>query len=256
MKSVKLLRCVLFGAAVLIACGTAARADWPGLITKWSQGPANPAGWGFASWMNPSPTDAITADDFLCTMTGPIQEITFSGFSADLPASFRVTFWTDVPRTPVDESHPGDLIYDHIIGAADPLDPLKIGWQLLPEGGWRINLSQNDWFYQNGSPDNPMVYWLAIQGVGAYFYWQAQESFLPTWGDDAAFASDLYGFQPWSNWGWPTSDQPDSYEGPFPAGWFNSADMVFTLNGTPEPATLCLMGAGAVGMLLRRRGRR
>jgi hypothetical protein len=254
MKTLKFLRCVLVAAAVLFACSAAARADWPNLVTKWSQGPVNPAGWGFASCMNPSPMDYITADDFLCTMTGPIQEITFSGFNGP-STSFRVTFWTDVPRTPVDESHPGSLIYDRIIGPADPLDPLKIGWQQISDYDYRINLAQSDWFYQNGSPSNPVTYWLGIQGVASQFYWQAQDPSLSTWGDDAAFASEQIGIAPWSNWGWTTADDPEVYDGPFPAGWYNSADMVFTLNGTPEPATICLLGAGAVGMLLRRRRR-
>lgn len=260
------MRCVammVVAVAVLVLAPTA-RADWPGVTAKWDQGSGGHDPWGFASWIDDVNGTAMTADDFLCTAPGPIKEIEFAGYSAFGNAylnGFRVTFWTDVPATAADASHPGSLIYDRTIGPANPGDPLKIGWQDLGNEWFLINLSTSDWFWQEGGGTSPMVYWIGIQGVmaadgyGDAFYWYAVPRTIPSWGDDAAFESEYFGYPPWANWGWPTNDagaSPDLYDGPFPAGWANSADAAFTLR-VPEPATLCLMGAGAIGMLLRRR---
>lgn len=238
-------------------------ADWPHTV-KWDQTLNGLDGWGAASWIDyDTPSDAITADDFFCDGLPEHQFITdiefygWSAYGSTYIDQFRVQFWTDFPASPNDESHPDILLYSYDVSAADPNDPLKIGWYEPEPGKFKIDLPQDYWFYQGLGEK---VLWVSIQGImvtdGAFdaFYWQFQDRAFPTWGDDAAFASDYFGYLPWYNWGFPSPDYangPDLYDGPFPTFWFNSADMAFKLTAIPEPAGLLLLGLGA--MLLRRR---
>jgi len=257
---------------VLGLAAGAARADWPNTVVKWDNNVANVDLYGGASFINPdgyvtgSPVEALSADDFLCTSSRPVMDIHFSGWCDTgnyWIESFRITFWSDVPATANDESHPGDLLYDQMIGMADPADPLKLGWLDKGDGTFVINLPEEQWFWQQGSPDDPLVYWIGIQGVTVedefddLFFWGFVDRYLPTWGDDAAFTSDDFGYLGWWNWGWPGPLEdpdvgPDPFDGPFPIGWVKSADMAFTLS-VPEPATIGLLAIGGLGALLRRR---
>ncbi len=252
--------------AVWLAVGclvTPVLADWPHLI-KWDQTINGLDNWAAASWIDyDTPSDAITADDFLCDGLPEHQFITdlefygYSYYGSQYIDQFRVQFWTDVPRTNLDESHPGDLLYTYDVLAADPNDPLHIGWYEPEAGKFKIDLPEDAWFDQGLGPK---VLWVSIQGImvtdGAWdgFYWFFQDRAFPTWGDDAAFASEYFAVPPWYNWGFPSSDYnlgPEMYDGIFPTGWFNSADMAFKLTAIPEPAALLLLGLGAA--LLRRR---
>jgi len=234
--------------------------DWPGQYTKWDQMTPGISTWGGASFIDPDIGSALSADDFLCTQSAPITDIHFAGWGYGIQL-FRITFWTDYPRTTTDESRPYDPIYDQTIGSADPEDPYKRGWQDNGDGTFRINLPESQWFYQQGTPANPIVYWLGIQGVmpqdgySDIFYWNFVDQYeAPLWGDDAAFTSAYFGCPPWYNWGWPTTDSPDLYDGPFPEGWAKSADMAFALSGIPEPATMLLLGLGALSLIRRKKG--
>ncbi len=161
-----------------------------------------------------------------------------------------------MPEQPgVDESHPGTLLYDYQVEPAVG----GIGWQELDSGHFKINLPEDQWFYQTGSPEDPEVYWIGIQGVmvtdgySDSFYWNFKNHLYPTWGDDAAFTSDYFGYLPWYNWGWQDdTNTANLYEGPFPDGWFGSLDMAFIITGIPEPASLVLLALGGLTLIRRR----
>ncbi|MCK4873130.1 MAG: hypothetical protein KAS72_10425 [Phycisphaerales bacterium] len=235
--------------------------DWPGQV-MWDQG--YPDTYGAHSTIDyDTPMTSTTADDFLCTMSDQITDIHFWGWSyygAAYLDGFRVTFWTDVPGDPgIDESHPGEILWQHDFFEADPGDPYGLGWTMMEDNAeWRINIPEPDWFYPEGTPDDPIVYWISIQGImvddGASdtFYWNFLDRYLDTWNDDAAFESEYFGFAPWANWGWPTPDGPDLYEGPFPDGWWKSADMAFVLTSIPAPSSLLLLGLGGLVVTRRR----
>jgi hypothetical protein len=234
--------------------------DWPHPY-KWQQMQALDT-YGAASWIDlDTPSDAVTADDFLCDVTGPITDIEFAGWSTygnQYIDKFRIQFWTDVPATPNDESHPGTLLYSYDVSPADAADPLKIGWQDRGDGTFKIDLPQENWFYQQGSATNPIVYWISIQGLmvtdGYFdaFYWNFRDRNIPTWNDDAAFASDYFTTAPWSNWGVDAAGAVNLYEGPFPTSFVSSLDMAFNLTGLPEPGSLALVVLGGLTLLRRR----
>jgi hypothetical protein len=234
--------------------------DWPHPV-KWDQLlPLD--GYGAASWVDyDTPSDALTADDYPCSGLPADQYVTdiefygWSVYGSQYINTFRVSFWNDVPASPSDASHPGSLLYEYEASAADPADPLKIGWQEIETNHFKIDLPEDQWFDQGLGPK---VLWISIQGVmvtdGFFdgFYWNFRERHELTWGDDAAFTSTYFSLPPWYNWGFPTGfADPDLYDGPLPLGW-TSADMSFRLTGIPEPATLVLLGLGGL-VLVRRR---
>jgi hypothetical protein len=247
--------------AVLFWAVSPVLADWPGHVIKWDQldGLDNFAA---ASWMDyDTPSDALTADDYWCDGRADHRYVTdlefwgFSYYGSSYIDQFRVNFWTDMPSNPNDQSHPADLLYSYDVYPADPGDPLKIGWQEIEPNHFKIDLPQDMWFDQGVGPGRTL--WVSIQGVmvtdGYFdaFYWYFRERHLPTWGDDAAFSSEYFGYPPWYNWGSPAGfADPDLYDGPLPADW-TSLDMAFNLTCTPEPLSLLMLGL--CGLMLRRR---
>jgi len=215
---------------------------------SWINGPSNPGG------------TAITADDYLCSGLARdryVTDIEFYGFSqygSQYIDQFRITFWNDVPATPNDASQPGALLYEYNALPADPADPLKLGWQEIEPEHFKIDIPEQYWFDQ-GLGEKTL--WIGIQGVmledgySDAFYWYFRERHEMTWGDDAAFNSEYFGYAPWWNWGCPAGyADPDLYDGPLPGGW-TSLDMSFRLTCFPEPSTLLLLGMGLLA--LRRR---
>ncbi len=228
--------------------------DWPHDV-KWDQ--LYPDTWGGHSTIdNDTPLYSTTADDWLCTWPSYLTDVHFAGWSAygnQYITGFRLTVWSDVPATPDDESHPGDILWQY---------DAYTDWIDFGDGTFDVNIPQSLWFWQEGSPANPMIYWISIQGImvddgfSDTFYWNFKDRTMDTWGDDAAFESAYFGYAPWANWGWPSSDPgagPDLYDGPFPPGWWKSADMAFALTFIPQPSSLLLLGAG--GLLAGRRRR-
>ncbi len=203
--------------------------------------------WGAGSWIDPDSSDEpMTADDFLCSETGWIKSIYLYGFLSpygSTVASFRVTFWTDVPAQPIlDAGHPGILLYDRTIGPVNSADPSETGWLEIAPNLFRINLPASSWFYQNAGT----VYWIGIQGilwensVDEGFYWFFRDRQISTWNSDAAFEWSNQGYFPWYNWGLaPANNNPEIYDGPLPAGW-TSLDMSFLLADAPNiPGDTC-----------------
>jgi len=252
---------IVIGLAVAGLLAAPALADWPHVI-KWDQGIYGLDTYAAASWLDyDTPSDALTADDYYCDgLAGHryISDLEFWGFSyygSQYINQFRVTFWTDVPGTPDDASHPGELLDEIWVDPANPEDPLKIGWYEPEPSRFKIDLPEAEWFDQG--VNNPRTLWVGIQGVmvndGYFdaFYWYFQERHAPTWGDDAAFMSEYFVYPPWANWGFPPGyADPSLYDGPLPLDW-TSADMAFRLTATPEPVSLLLLCVGVT--LMRRR---
>ncbi|HZV36428.1 MAG TPA: hypothetical protein VFB72_17760, partial [Verrucomicrobiae bacterium] len=198
------LSLILPGALVLaFLCISPARADWPDNntnVAKWiewpdrsvngfdvlaGQEPSNPAGGSPA---------LILADDFQCTMIGPITDIhiwtswiSLNG-STNIPAiPITLGFWTDVPATnnpttgQTVPSHPGSLLWTQTLtpgigvghytarpwtGAKEQFwdpDPAPSGTILGPDNLiWQYNFYPSNPFVQQGSPNSPVVYWLSM----------------------------------------------------------------------------------------------
>ena len=208
------------------------------------------------------------ADDWLCTQSEWVTDLHLNGWSQYGPTwvdAFHITIWNDVPAGPDDESHPGylmaefDVFPDEIEGPSegfhyDDVDDI-----------WAINFPEADWFWQ----EEGNIYWISAQGVmfedgyPEYFAWNFAEYPVSN-NDDAVLWDDVT--QSWRHWGWFWADDglgglelvPGLYDGlappilpdPYLGGYAGSADMSFAL--TPEPATLVLVGFGALALLRRR----
>ena len=187
------------------------------LILKWDQPPQMTD-----IGMDVRATDPVVlADDFLCTSTGPIREIRVYGSWIDdvYPmgdpgwVAFRLSLHADIPQGPNGWSIPGELLWikDYVPG--------EFGYELYfqgPEGWYDPETSQyipvadfNCWeyifrldeeeFIQQGTEQNPIVYWLDVQAfvdeTGPQFGWKTSEI---QWNDDAVFG--LGGDPPATPW--------------------------------------------------------
>jgi hypothetical protein len=194
-----------YTAASPLGAGGGGPRDWPHHV-KWDQLlPLD--GYGAASWVDyDTPSDALTADDYLCSglpQDRYVTDIEFYGWSYygnSYIDNFRISFWTDAPGTSSDASHPATLLYEYEATPANLSDPLKIGWQELDANHFKIDLPEDHWFDQGLGQK---VLWIGIQGVMATdgyfdaFYWNFRERHELTWGDDAAFMSNYYAYPPW-----------------------------------------------------------
>jgi len=221
----------------------------------------------------------VVADDFKCTQTGLITNITIWGswLNDELNplAAFHLTIRADVPAgVDAPYSHPGnreeDILWRMTCGSGVPVrtlvgtaseqfyDPNTKSMIGTDTKVWKysFNFSEAMAFMQQGTAADPVTYWLTVQAdqMGTdtedAFGWKTSLNHKL---DDAVYAdTDVWG-------GALTGPAPlpvfwaDLH---YPAGHPlapGSMDMAFAVS--PEPATLCLLGAGLAGFAIRR-GRR
>lgn len=244
---------------LLFASGTAL-ADWC---------PTEPAKWAQLPDLTTDGVDVyatapkVLADDFLCTETELITDIHIWGSwkgdyipndpTGNNPSpsnvSFTLSLHSDIPAGEPggpDYSMPGDLLWEKTFAPGEFEASLYSegpeGWYnpntgaYNPEGdtqAWQYNfyIDEADAYLQEGTPDNPIVYWLDVSAEPtdeqAFFGWKTS---MEHWNDDAVWA-DSQDIQ-WSELRYPDGH---TYQG-------ESMDLSFAI--TPEPATVALLGLG------------
>ncbi len=213
----------------------------------------------------------VLADDFLCTQAEPITDVHIWGswFNGYLPeelaggnpsalnVSFTLSIHADIPGdTPGGPgySRPGELLWE------ETFEPDQFAVRLYhdgPEGWynpntgiytktnqvWQYNflIDQKDAFWQEGTDQEPLVYWLDVSAnllrkdETARFGWRTSEEH---WNDAAVWSDSHQG--PWNELLYPIGHP---YEG-------ESIDLAFVI--TPEPTTLLTLALGS-WIALRRR---
>ncbi|MFC1799621.1 T9SS type A sorting domain-containing protein [Candidatus Eisenbacteria bacterium] len=192
----------------------------------------------------------LLADDFLCTEPGRITEIWVWGswYSDILPGGsaanvdFILSFHEDIPaeQSPDGYSIPGNVLWQRNFYAGDftvqvEESSLQEGWMDPPDSYsssadttcwlYKFRVSPEDAFFQRGTMDEPIVYWLDVQAYpldrGA-FGWKTS---MDHWNDAAV-------------WGWGLEPYPGPWyylrypmEHPFDG---QSIDLAFGLNNDPH----------------------
>ena len=228
---------------MVLLAGTAT-ADWnPGDDHKmhFPQLP-DPDGWDV--W-------AKLADDWQCSQTGPVTDIhawySWQNDAVGAPAEVEVTIYSDDPNPTGGFSRPDVILWERDFLIADVTSRLDgtgdQGWFEPESGTYRESDHVN--YYQLNIVDiidafeqqAGTIYWLGILLVDAQFEpvsagWKTS---LDHFNDDAAWYN--FGLGEWQELIDPVSGA--------------SMDLAFVI--TPEPATMSLLGLGALLMLKRRR---
>lgn len=200
----------------------------------------------------------ILADDFECTVPGPITDVHVWGSWRDdiLPlndphqVTFVLSIHKDIPAriSPTGYSMPGDTLWIRQFQPGEFVafpyaTGLLEGWMDPPDNYfwpgdtvcWRYDffIPEAEAFYQQGNPDEPVVYWLNVQAFPmdelAKFGWKTS---LDHWNDDAVWG---IGSDPYSGTWWELIYPPQHEL----AG--QSIDLAFAITGkvgTPPVGTL------------------
>ena len=199
----------------------------------------------------------ILADDWQCDESGYITDIHFWGSwlndympYADDPSAvqFILSIHQDIPvGGGVNYSRPGDILwstiwqptYDDVEWIPDVLEdwydpepPLFYDNNHQHCFKYNLYLDESEYFYQEGTPDEPVIYWLAIQAIpqdqNAYFGWKTREV-PPHFMDNATWTiGDAPYYGPWNELGYPYDH---IYYG-------QPIDLAFALTSDYEPVDL------------------
>lgn len=185
----------------------------------------------------------ILADDFLCEMPGYLNEITIWGswlndylpFGDDASAvDFILSFHEDIPDSVsgLGYSTPGNVVWWRYFPSASFVEyywqpGVQEGWYSPPDSFYIFPADTVCWqyifdvpldeaFYQMGSPDSAVVYWLDVQAiphdVDAFFGWKTS---MEHWNDDAVWGIGLEPYLgPWNELRYPPGhpDYPRSID--------------------------------------------
>ncbi|MCK4694517.1 MAG: hypothetical protein KAT74_02080, partial [Candidatus Cloacimonetes bacterium] len=191
--------------------------------TKWEQLPdLSTLGMDINASIDPTGPSVILADDFLCTETGFITDIHIwcSWLNDEIPyedptqVNLTLSIHSDIPAGAT-HSMPGDLLWQKTFGPGEFYPELVNigleGWYdpiqglYLPDGDtecWLYNfyIDPDSAFFQTGTPDIPVVYWLDMQAQplvdGFFLGWKIS---LDHWNDDAVYGD---GFEPYQGPWW------------------------------------------------------
>ncbi|MBN2175865.1 MAG: S8 family serine peptidase [Bacteroidales bacterium] len=201
-----------------------------GTSAKWEQLPdLSPTGMDVDATRNPdNPPPLLLADDFLCNQTGNITDIHIWGswindqfpyFESPDAVQFTFSIHADIPasESPTGYSMPGDILwmivwqptFDDIewinSGPEDWYNPLLPMW-LNDNHNYCIKynciLDPADYFLQEGTELNPIIYWLDVQATSldpdpnCRFGWKTS---IDHWNDDAVWveAEESYAGTQW-----------------------------------------------------------
>lgn len=261
-------RLTLITLCVLIVSGTSLADLAPPGCSKWAQPPdLGPTG------IDVYATDPmVLADDFLCNQTGPVTRIHIWGSwlgdylpnepTGGNPSPYNVAFTLsihgDIPAVAPGGpgySTPGALLWERTFNpgqfSADLFSEGPEGWynpntgEYIPEGDhqawlYRFYIDPGDAFIQGGTAQEPIVYWLDVSATPlddqALFGWKTSSQH---WNDDAVWADSHQG--PWNELRYPPGHPAEG----------QSIDLAFAV--IPEPATILLLGFGALALLRKRR---
>jgi len=222
----------------------------PQPVTKWVQMPdISPTGIDIRCDRNDG-IQRTLADDFECNIPSLLTDVHFWGswkndYVGQL-SKIHLSIHRDIPVDPCDAnsySMPGDLLWEKdfypgdfnsVFYAEVPYPDCEVWWDPYtglynPCGDrqvylYNIYIDPKDAFFQQGEPNNPVVYWLDIwveidpAFEGYEFGWKTSEEH---WNDDAVYYSDT-SFQ-WEELRYPQQHpyHPDSI------------DMAFVITGIP-----------------------
>ncbi len=256
---------ILMIITVLAFVVASAAADWDTTEpAKWVQLPdLSPEGIDIYNMENDAGMQKILADDFLCTDSIPITDVHFWGSwkydEVGIINNVHLSIHRDIPVVvggPL-YSMPGELLWQGDFDPSQftikgPIDSPGENWynpntgEYLPNNhqfAWQVNIVDiRDPFEQLGTLDQPIVYWLDIVVKAQNGEWGWKTS-MEHWNDDAVWSDT--GDQ-WNELLYPPGHP--FHDLPWPQ---NSIDLAFVI--TPEPATMCLLVLGGIGMLLKRR---
>lgn len=260
IQKTMLLACVMM---FLTAPAGVVLADWDeGEPFKWLQRPdLTPLGIDICVDDTGYGGRRMIGDDFQCTESGYIRGIHLWGswHNDDVGeiAGITLRIWSDNPEGPQGHSEPLQELWSKQFGPDDFVprlyhtmpdgefegwwDPRSgLGW--IPNGDrqvWQINIEidEETAFYQQGSPDVPIIYWLLVEvqlppESQSNFGWKTRDRWDGHFMDDAV---------------WHTPDSIPWHELKYPEGheyYPDSIDMAFVLTGEPpdEDEGCCIDG--------------
>lgn len=204
----------------IVWSGTTAQGDWPpmnpGTKTFFVQGPDHSTNGidvlacPFEAGVQPG---VVLADDWICRGPSPLTDVHIWGSwlnnLVDPALTFWIGIWSDTAATPDTPSHPNQLLYAEEFGPGkyrarvwtngvqerfmDPTVPAFMG---SDNQIYQYNFYLTQPFYQQGTPERPVVYWLSVMAktsAGRFFGWKTTRDHF---NDAGVFAIMPFGIVP------------------------------------------------------------